>query len=159
MDDVFDRFYKRHLSLVRATALARAGEAAGADDLTQETMLAAWRDFAWLQNGDDDRQRAWLLTTLRNRSIDAWRRRRPTVISEREPTVCDTTAPLRLDVARALSTLGDTDRELIVLRYFEQLDSPEIGRILDLPDGTVRRRLGEARQKLAARLAAWETDR
>ena len=40
-DEAFDRFYQRHLGLVRAAALAKTGDVARADDLAQETMLRA----------------------------------------------------------------------------------------------------------------------
>ena len=49
MEETFNPFYQRHLGLVRAVALARVGDVALADDLTQETMLAAWKSFAVLQ--------------------------------------------------------------------------------------------------------------
>lgn len=157
-NDPFDRFYKRHFPLVWAAALARTADRCAAGDLVQETMLRAWRHFPTLSGRDDDGQRAWLLTALRHRQIEAWRRQRPTA-DETEASVADSDLPLRLDVARALAAMDETDRELVVLRYFAQCDSPEIGRILGMPEGTVRRRLAEARSELARRLAAWENDR
>jgi RNA polymerase sigma factor (sigma-70 family) len=45
-------------------------------------------------------------------------------------------------------------RSVLVLRYFAELDSKEIGNILGLPDSTVRSRLRAARRKLA-----WELKR
>lgn len=157
MDDAFDRFYQRHLALVRATALAKTGDPGRADDLAQETMLRAWKAFDTLRERDDAGQRAWLLTALRHRAIEAWRRTRPEeplspALRQRCP---ETTLPI--DVARALATLCDDDRELIVLRYFEACDATEIGAILNLPPGTVRRRLGEVRHRLERALDAWRT--
>jgi DNA-directed RNA polymerase specialized sigma24 family protein len=43
-------------------------------------------------------------------------------------------------------------RSILVLRYFTGLDSREIGRILEMPDSTVRSRLRAARQRLALEL-------
>ena len=157
-NDPFDRFYKRHFPLVWAAALARTADRCAAGDLVQETMLRAWRHFETLSGRDDDGQRAWLLMSLRHRQIEAWRRQHPTA-PEVEARAAESDTPLRLDVARALARMDETDRELVVLRYFMQCDSPEIGRILGMPEGTVRRRLGEARAELAQRLSAWETDR
>jgi RNA polymerase sigma-70 factor, ECF subfamily len=157
MKESFDRFYQRHLGLVRAMALARTGDAAQADDLTQETMLSAWRSFATLQDRDDSGQRAWLLTALRHRAIESWRRAKPAEPLLAAEAACDDNPALRLDIARALMALSHTDRELIVLRYFEQCDATEIGAILSLPPGTVRRRLGEARRRLETALEAWRT--
>ncbi len=157
MKEIFDRFYQRHLGLVRAMALARTGSAALADDLVQETMLSAWRSFATLKDRDDSRQRAWLLTALRHRAIESWRRTKPSELLSATEVACEDNPTLRLDIARALATLSDSDRELIVLRYFEQCDATEIGAILSLPPGTVRRRLGEARVRLETALEAWRT--
>lgn len=152
----FDAFYRRHFPLVWAAALARTADRCAAGDLVQETMLRAWRHFDTLSERDHDGQRAWLLTALRHRQIEAWRRQHPTAL-EAEGSVVESDLPLRLDVARALAAMEATDRDLVVLRYFQQCDSPEIGRILGMPEGTVRRRLSQARTELAKRLAAWET--
>ena len=43
-------------------------------------------------------------------------------------------------------------RSVLVLRYFVELDSKEIGRILEIPDSTVRSRLRTARKRLAVEL-------
>lgn len=156
MDDAFDRFYQRHLSLIRAMALARTGAADRADDLVQETMLRAWRAFDSLRERDDAAQRAWLLVALRHRAIEAWRKapdegELPLALCAPLPDTA-----LRIDVLRALQALTEQERELIVLRYFEGCDSTEIGQLLSLPAGTVRRRLGEARQKLERALEGWK---
>lgn len=166
--EAFDRFYQRHLSLVRALALAKTGDIGRGEDLTQETMLRAWRSFEVLRTRDADGQRAWLLTTLRHRAVEAWRRTRteesldaalsPSAldkVSLDKAGDCGRLSALTLDVAHALSTLREEDRELIVLRYFQGCDATEIGAMLQMPPGTVRRRLGEVRQNLARLLGAW----
>jgi predicted RNA polymerase sigma factor len=48
----------------------------------------------------------------------------------------------------AYSVLGQRLRAVVVLRYFEQLNSREIAAILRVPDGTVRFRLNRAKQRL-----------
>jgi RNA polymerase sigma-70 factor (ECF subfamily) len=58
----------------------------------------------------------------------------------------------RQQVRQALQSLDVNTRLLLVLRYFADFDSNEIGRILQLPEATVRGRLCRARQKLADRL-------
>jgi RNA polymerase sigma-70 factor (ECF subfamily) len=55
-------------------------------------------------------------------------------------------------VRRALERLEPQMRSILVLRYFTGLDSREIGRILEMPDSTVRSRLRAARQRLALEL-------
>ena len=55
-------------------------------------------------------------------------------------------------VRRALDRLDPSLRSILVLRYFAELDSKEIGRTLDLSDSTVRSRLRTARAQLASQL-------
>ena len=55
-------------------------------------------------------------------------------------------------VRRALERLEPDMRSILVLRYFAEFDSKEIGRILQLPDSTVRSHLRAARQELALEL-------
>lgn len=58
----------------------------------------------------------------------------------------------RQQVRQALQALDAGTRTLLVLRYFADFDSSEIGRIMQLPRATVRGRLCRARRKLADRL-------
>ena len=55
----------------------------------------------------------------------------------------------RQSMREALQRLAPDLRTVLVLRYFHDLDSKEIGRILELSDSTVRSRLRTARQRLA----------
>ncbi len=159
MDDAFDCFHRKHLPLIFAAALAKTADRGHAEDLVQETMLRAWRHFTLLAERDVNGQRAWLLTALRHRAIEEWRRQETRAVSE-EPAIPSggpTVPPveLGLDVARALARLPDTERELVVLRYFHQLNSRDIGEVMGMPEGTVRRKLAEIRAALAEQLNEW----
>jgi RNA polymerase sigma-70 factor (ECF subfamily) len=158
MMDEFEAFYRRHMRLVYAVALARGGSAVEAEDLTQETFLRAWRNGGVLASLERGAQRAWLVRTARNLSVDVWRRRQleeaappPKGASPEE----EARSGLRVDVERALAALGEGDRELVVLRYVEEMNSREIGEALGVPEGTVRRRLAGCREVLARELAQY----
>ena len=152
MADTFDSFYRTHLPLIFAAALAKTADRTHAEDLVQETMLRAWRHFTILEQRDVNGQRAWLLTALRHRAIEEWRRQETPIFSE-EPAAQP--IELSLDIARSLSQLPDTEREIVILRYFHQLSSRDIGEILGMPEGTVRRKLAETRLVLSKQLDAW----
>lgn len=157
MDD-FDEFYRRYVRLVYALALARGIGGPEAEDLTQETLLRAWRSFGLLSGMAPPAQRAWLVRTLRNLAIDTWRRRRPEHSLdgvEPEPAGPADQTALRVDVGRALGVLGRRDREIVVLRYFEGMSSREIGEAMGIPEGTVRARLAAGRRVLAEQLGHW----
>jgi RNA polymerase sigma factor (sigma-70 family) len=78
-------------------------------------------------------------------------------LADDSPAACpdDDRNLLRLEVMRALAELSPSDRELVVLRYFCEMNSREIGEILRTPESTIRRRLSLCREALAERLAAW----
>jgi RNA polymerase sigma-70 factor, ECF subfamily len=63
---------------------------------------------------------------------------------------------LKVEVERALAKLSEADRSLVVMRYFSELNSRQIGEITGLPEATVRGRLRAARRKLAEELAEWK---
>jgi RNA polymerase sigma-70 factor (ECF subfamily) len=74
------------------------------------------------------------------------RRTRTEPPPETPVSAADQTAPI--DVWRALSALSHKLREVVVLRYFEDLSSPEIAAVVGIPEGTVRFRLMVARRRL-----------
>ena len=157
----FDDFYRKNLRLVYSLALAQGLIPCLAEELTQETFLRAWRHNAVLAGMEAMAQRAWLVKTLRNLIHDNWRQSRPTTtipleMADDSVEHTERTA-LRLDVANALSALSESEREIVTLRYFLQLNSREIGEMLHLPESTVRRKLMECRKLLAEKLVGWES--
>lgn len=155
-----------HLDAVYRVALRLSGNEAQAEDLTQETMLKAYR--SWAQYREGTNARAWLLTILRNTFINEYRKNRrvgPTVdITEIESftvfhNVQDADPEKRFfdmlvddDVIRAIDALPDEFRETLVLSDVEGLPYAEIARITEVPIGTVKSRLFRARQALQQQL-------
>lgn len=165
MREEFERFYRNNLRLVYALALAQDANGERAEDRTQETFFRAWRHFDRLARLDAPAQRAWLVRSLGNLVIDGWRRERTATLFDppdpARPSVGESGergAALRLDVLRALSTLGTTDRQIVILRYFLEMNSREIGEALGMSEGTVRSRLSACRKALAERLSDWNPE-
>lgn len=160
MED-FEIFYRGNVGLVYGLMLARTRNASQAEDLTQETFLRAWRSFHDVATLGAEAQRAWLVRTARNVSIDVWRRQDLEARMSPEPRDVsgeEGAWDLRLDVMQALGELDECDRELVVMRYVEEMNSREIGEALGMPEGTVRRRLSRCREALAQHLSAWAPD-
>lgn len=63
----------------------------------------------------------------------------------------------REQVRRAIESLPDTYREIVLLRDIEGFTYQEISTVLHCPAGTVMSRLGRARGKLRKLLSAWQT--
>ena len=155
-----------HLDTVYRVALRLSGDPTQADDLTQETMLKAYR--AWHQYKRGTNIRAWLLTILRHTFINQYRRQKTlgsqVDIDEIEGftvfhTVQDVDPEGRFfnqivdeEVLRAIDGLPDEFREAVTLSDVEGLSYAEIGEIAGVPVGTVKSRLFRARQALQKRL-------
>jgi RNA polymerase sigma factor (sigma-70 family) len=141
-----------------AVAFAVVGEATAAGDVVQEAFLKAWQKLAELD--DVDRFLPWLCGIVRNAAVDQRRRHKisagPTE-SETPSTIGDPTAGLvREEQSRqidaALASLDELSRSAVVLRYYENLSSRQIGELLGLSAAAVDMRLSRARQELKAML-------
>lgn len=153
------------LRWLRALARRLARSSDEADDLVQETWLAAEQ-----ATGTPPRsRRAWLLGVLRNRErmqrrSEARRRRRE---AHAQPGGGASEAELELHRQRVLSTvrealdeLDEGDRALLVARYCDERLAPELAERLGLPASTVRSRLSRATARVRRSLdERWGGDR
>lgn len=140
-----------------------------AEDLAQEAFTRA---FDRLSTYDQQRRfRSWFFQILHNVTIDYLRLKRPTVVSldvldeaghtglaatapGRAPDAVAEQAALRRAVDGALSQIRPEYREVVVLRYREDLSIQEIADTMSVPVGTVKIYLYRARKELASILAA-----
>lgn len=150
------------LDIVYRVALQLCGDATRADDLTQETMLKAFR--AWNQYEPGSNIRAWLLTILRHTFINQYRRektRGPSVdldaveaytlfdaVQKTDPEGTFFEQLIDDQVLRAIAALPGDFREVLVLSDIEGLAYAEIAKVTHVPVGTVKSRLFRARQAL-----------
>lgn len=130
------------------------GDRQRAEDLVQETLLRAWRHPEAL---DPERGsvRAWLFTTARHLSIDAWRRRSARVTevvtdSLPEPAADDETdrAVEAWTVAEALARLSAPHREVLIECFYRGRSVAETATRLGIPPGTVKSRTHYALRSL-----------
>jgi RNA polymerase sigma-70 factor, ECF subfamily len=150
--DAVETLVRRHWDGAHRTAFLIVQDAAAAEDIAQEAMLAAVRAI----DGFDRRRpfRPWLHRIVVNRSLD-WvkaRQRRPEVSGEPAAGVA-TEAPapvdeLSADLMEALGALDPDQRALVVLRHVLGYRSSELAGMLGLPPATVRTRLARALHQL-----------
>jgi RNA polymerase sigma-70 factor (ECF subfamily) len=122
-----------------------------AEDIAQDALLRAWRRRSTLREAD--RRNQWLATIVRNEAFRQHARIRPDPTStiETQEGVEDAQVIAtveRADLHAALEVLNERDRELLELRYTEDLTQQAIARRLGIPEGTVKVRLHRARDKL-----------
>ncbi len=122
-----------------------------AEDIAQDALLRAWRRRSTLR--ETDRRNQWLATIVRNEAFRQHARVRPDPVATIETYEGVEDARVvgtveRADLHAALKRLSDKDRQLLELRYSEDLTQAAIAQRLGIPEGTVKVRLHRARNKL-----------
>jgi RNA polymerase sigma-70 factor, ECF subfamily len=130
-----------------------------AEDLVQDCLLLAWRNFHQFQTGTN--ARAWLFRILFNAFYAEGRKLR------RVPDLLPLTAHVRgissngaagglesaMEVSRALESLQLDHRTVLMLGVVEGFTCGEMAEILGVPVGTVMSRLSRARQAMRSLLS------
>jgi RNA polymerase sigma factor (sigma-70 family) len=144
-----------HATWLRRLAASLVGEKSVADDIAQDTWVAAFR-----RSPDADRPlRPWLARVVRNAARFRWRSdtnraaRESAAASSAETTTLTSEEllarhQLQQLVARLVTELDEPYRATILLRYAEGLEPTQIARRLAIPASTVRRRIKEALERL-----------
>jgi RNA polymerase sigma-70 factor (ECF subfamily) len=152
--DAVEALVRRHWDGAHRAAFLIVQDAAAAEDIAQEAMLAAVRAIDQF-----DRRRPfrpWLHRIVVNRSLD-WvraRRRRPEVSVQVADPGAASVQPrehareLSDELMAALAALDPDERALIVLRHLLGYRASELARMLDLPAATVRTQLARALGRL-----------
>lgn len=128
-----------------------------AEELVQEVTLRIWRRAG---NFDPNRgaSSSWIFGIARNVAADLARARSRDPIPAAEPRIDapepwdDELAWEGWQVAKALRSLPESQAQIIVLAYVEQMTQSEIARHLDIPLGTVKTRLYHGLEKLRGKL-------
>ena len=156
----FEELVRRHMRKAYLTALAQLGDVAAAEDVTQDTLVAALEKLEECR--EPDRFAAWLVRIARNRAHNYRRRERV-----REAVPLDSVEPprsrddperaaqqseLREHLLAALDTLTPTQREAVYLFDVEGLRHAEIAALLGLNEGNVRYHVFQGRRALRERL-------
>jgi RNA polymerase sigma-70 factor, ECF subfamily len=134
-----------------ARALTRDSELA--DDLVQDTLVRALRSEHLFHGGD---VRAWLYTILTNLNRNRLRSlaRRPTLTPIEDNDAPDMAGPEAgaRDIERALASLVDDQRTVLLLVVLEGLSYREVAEVQGVPIGTVMSRLARARMQIKEHL-------
>lgn len=144
------RLAERFGPAVYRLAYARTGNAADAEDVTQDVFL---RLLTKAPVFTDDHAKAWLLRVTANRSNDLfrspWRRRVPLEAAKEEAAPAQDTPGETLE---AVLALPPKLRVVVHLIYYEELSVTQIAGLLNMREGTVKTRLSRARALLRRNL-------
>jgi RNA polymerase sigma-70 factor, ECF subfamily len=159
----FEAIFDRHASAAFSLAYRMCGRPAMAEDIVQESFVSLWRSSA-AYDAARGSVRTWVLSVVRNRAIDAFRREAAKATSELDeqrvaervpaPELTDREVERRDDarqVRDALKELPADQRQVIELAFFGGFSHSQIAEMLKLPAGTVkgRMRLGLSKMRFA----------
>ena len=136
--EAFDDVYRRHLPAVLRAATRVVGRRDVAEEITADAFLELYRQFDRI---DLSRLPGWLLTVVRNRGVDYWRRQQTERLfaqGEGAPDVVPEPAARAGGNLFAHPALKPVHRICLVLRYEHELSREEIARRLGLTDTQVR---------------------
>lgn len=156
---LYDQMAPRVYGLARAVVR----DAAFAEEVTQEVMLAMWQT-AWRYDPARGSPRTWMLTMAHRRAVDrvrseqSARDRNDRYATARAARAFDEVAEAvetRLEhheIAAALHGLSALQRQSVELAYYGGYTYREVAELLDIPLGTVKTRIREGLVALRARL-------
>jgi RNA polymerase sigma-70 factor (ECF subfamily) len=127
-----------------------------AEDVHQEVWLSVYRGIRTLHNPRGFR--TWLFRTTRHHAIDCLRRRKReqrllelAAVEANESNAGEEEREIVWDgtfLDAAMSELSPAHREVVLLRYRDDLSYADIAMVVGCPVGTVRTRLHHAKRKL-----------
>lgn len=152
MQRQIEQIYRQHRQGLYTLALAVTRRPDLAEDAIQDAFARIWklRDDAtadWV---------AYVYAAVRNASIDQVRRSRPagpevenvSIYDGRDPRDCAIDAERQLLVQQAIESLGDEQREAVVLKIYGELTFEQMATVLNEPLPTVASRYRRALETL-----------
>ena len=142
--DAFQTLYETHLDTVYRYVYYKVGNGQLAEDLTQHIFMKAWEAIHRYQWRELPFQH-WLLRLARNTVIDHYRSTKPPNASLLDPMGDGLDPEIEIAHGEMVQTLQDAvrqlpeeQREVIVLRFIEQMPHAEVARHLGKSAATVR---------------------
>jgi RNA polymerase sigma-70 factor (ECF subfamily) len=156
--------YSRFAGQIHGMAVRAFGPGPDAEDVTQQTFVSAWTGRAGYRP-DKGPLPGWLVGVARHKISDTWarrdRQRRETeaAMSEAQATPgrrvtagVDTQVADRVLVLEELDLLGQPQRGIIELAFFEDLTHAQIAARTGIPLGTVKSHIRRTLERLRTRL-------
>lgn len=160
---------RRHKRKVYSLAVSVLGNAAEAEEITQDVFIKLWSNIEYFDTNKPQALSTWLLAICKNAAIDRLRKRKKIAYVEIDEVANDSNVGVILDgpelhlmklrIANALNYLPKEQREVIEMVYFNGLTQKEIAASLNIPLGTVKSRIRLALTKLKGLLSHDEEGR
>ena len=154
VDDRIREVYEVSYPRLVVQMLALCGNQQDAEEAVQEAFVQALRRSR--EFGQVASPEAWLRTVALNRLRNGWRHAavvRRFVTSVPGPAAALDLGPDHVALVRALASLGDDERLVVVLHHLADRSVADIAEEVGVPVGTVKSRLFRGRARLAALMA------
>ena len=166
--DAFGVLVDRETAAVYRTCLRILGRPHDAEDVTQESFVAAYRAIGQFRG--EGSLRGWLLRIATRQSYRRLAQRHSDAeldsVGEArlsdpsaDPTRAVVAAERRADVRRAVSELTDPYREVVALRFFGEMSLAEVAEATGRPINTVKTHLRRGLERLRPAIVPEGSDR
>lgn len=151
----FDAFYRSEFSRMVTIAFALSGSRLAAEDLAQDAMIAAHRQ--WDRVGALDRPGAWTRRVVINNAASLYQRRMAELRAVVRLGPVRGSLPQPLDAEsehlwREVRRLPRRQAQAVALFYVDDMAVATIAEVMECTESTVKVHLHKARQTLASRL-------
>ncbi len=141
----FDKLYDHYLPKIYQFTYYRIRHKQTAEDLTSTIFLKAVKGLPTFRSNEAPFG-AWLYRIARNTVIDHTRTHKPTQdletvydLASKEDIADKANDAINLEAVRAgLSKLSEIQREVLIMRVWDELTHREIGEILDITEGNAK---------------------
>lgn len=151
----FGEIYKLYVQKIYRYCLINVKRKEVAEDICQETFVKAWKSLSSFSIINGGTIQSFLFTIARNLIIDLSRKKKEHSIDEYEhiestEDIFDTVEKNESiqRVHFAISKLDEIDRQIVILRYFEEMSTQEVAQIVGIKDGALRVRIHRVMSKL-----------
>lgn len=153
--DAFGRIYQIFNKRIYRYCYFNLGNSHLAEDICQETFLKAWKNLSSISLSAGGSLQAYLFRIARNCIIDLSRKKKELPLEKAEHIEARDTLDEDIDrqekikqVREALSSLKEEEKQLIILRYFEELSFVEVAKVLNTKEGALRVKTHRVLKKL-----------
>lgn len=147
--DAYGQLYEKYALDMYRFALGICKNTYDAQDAVQETAVAVFKSMHSLRN--PEKFKSYLFSALSN-TCKKVLSKKIHIVEFEDTGYTDSEIELSIPVREALDKLNDISKEIVLLSVVGGFKSHEIGKIMDLPSGTVRTKLRRALAQLRKEL-------
>ena len=165
-----EQIYNEGYRSVYWTAMALLKNEADAEDVVQDTFIALMESYDSIK--DKSRVMSWLKRTAANKCLDRIKLAKTDNMDDEFFDTCEAVPEdflpdsiIESEESRRIvmdiinNSLSEEIRRTVILFYFNEMSIKEIAAALEVPEGTVSRRLNSARHKIKKEVEKYEKDK